>query len=107
AVDRVPADGAVLHRGDRAGHHAQLAQRRAVRQRMPGPRATSDATTAKLLLLALAFCWGLSWAAMRIALYEVSPWTLRFLGYTLGAITLLILLKAQGRSLAIPRGRHW
>src|SRR4029079_10837642 len=67
----------------------------------------SDATVAKLLLLALAFCWGLSWSAMRIALYEVSPWTLRFLGYCLGAITLLILLKAQGRSLAIPRGRQW
>ncbi|HEY2419606.1 MAG TPA: DMT family transporter [Steroidobacteraceae bacterium] len=67
----------------------------------------SEATTAKLLLLALAFCWGLSWSAMRIALYEVSPWTLRFLGYTLGAITLLVLLKAQGRSLAIPRGRQW
>ena len=67
----------------------------------------SDATTAKLLLVALSFCWGLSWSAMRIALDEVSPWTMRLLGYSMGAVTLLILLKAQGRSLTIPRGRHW
>ena len=32
----------------------------------------SDAAVAKLLLLALSFCWGLSWSAMRIALDEVS-----------------------------------
>jgi drug/metabolite transporter (DMT)-like permease len=69
--------------------------------------ALNDATVAKLLLLALSFCWGLSWSAMRIALYEVSPWTLRFLGYGIGAATLLILLKAQRRSLTIPFGRDW
>jgi drug/metabolite transporter (DMT)-like permease len=44
---------------------------------------------------------------MRIALYEVSPWTLRFLGYSLGAATLLIAIKAQGQRLTIPFGRHW
>jgi drug/metabolite transporter (DMT)-like permease len=65
----------------------------------------SDATIAKLLLLALSFCWGLSWSAMRIALDEVSPWSMRLIGYSIGAATLLILLKAQGRSLYIPRGR--
>src|SRR5262245_56522362 len=65
-----------------------------------------DAGQAKLLLVALAFCWGLSWSAMRIALDEVSPWSMRLLGYGIGAATLLILLKAQGRSLAIER-RDW
>ena len=74
---------------------------------MAAKPAMSDATTAKLLLVALSFCWGLSWSAMRIALDEVSPWTLRLIGYSIGAATLLILLKAQGRSLAIPRGRNW
>ena len=63
------------------------------------------ASQAKLLLLALSFCWGLSWSAMRIALDEVSPWSMRLLGYSIGAATLLVLIKAQGRSLAIPRGR--
>jgi drug/metabolite transporter (DMT)-like permease len=67
----------------------------------------SDATVAKLLLIALSFCWGLSWSAMRIALDEVSPWSMRLIGYSIGAATLLLLIKAQGRSLAIPRGRHW
>jgi drug/metabolite transporter (DMT)-like permease len=65
----------------------------------------SNATVAKLLLLALSFCWGLSWSAMRIALDEVSPWSMRLIGYSIGAATLLILLKAQGRSLAIPSVR--
>jgi drug/metabolite transporter (DMT)-like permease len=65
------------------------------------------ATQAKLLLLALAFCWGLSWSAMRVALDEVSPWAVRLIGYSIGAATLLVLIKAQGRSVAIPRGRAW
>jgi drug/metabolite transporter (DMT)-like permease len=62
----------------------------------------SNATVAKLLLIALSFCWGLSWSAMRVALDEVSPWTLRLISYSIGAVTLLLLIKAQGRSLAIP-----
>jgi len=66
----------------------------------------SNAATATLLLVGLSFCWGLSWSAMRIALDEVSPWTMRLLGYSIGAATLWILLKAQGRSLAIPGGRN-
>ena len=32
---------------------------------------------------------------------------MRLIGYSIGAATLLILLKAQGRSLAIPGGRNW
>jgi len=69
--------------------------------------ALSNATVAKLLLIALSLCWGLSWSAMRIALDEVSPWAMRLIGYSIGAATILILLKVQGRQLAIPFGRHW
>jgi len=65
----------------------------------------SDAAIAKLLLLALSFCWGLSWSAMRIALDEVTPWGMRLIGYSIGAATLLVLIKAQGRSLVIPTAR--
>jgi drug/metabolite transporter (DMT)-like permease len=65
----------------------------------------TDATVAKLLLVALAFCWGLSWTAMRVALDEVSPWAMRLIGYSIGSVTLLILLKAQGRGLVIPPGK--
>ena len=69
--------------------------------------AMSDAAVAKLLLIALSFCWGLSWTAMRVALDEVSPWTLRFLGYTIGALTLAVWLKVKGVGFAIPGGRNW
>jgi drug/metabolite transporter (DMT)-like permease len=69
--------------------------------------ALDNATVAKLLLVALSFCWGLSWSAMRIALDEVSPWSMRLIGYSIGAATLLVLLKAQGRPLAVPGGRNW
>ena len=61
-----------------------------------------DATNGKLLLVLLSFCWGLSWSAMRIALDEVSPWSMRLIGYCIGAATLLVLIKLQGRSLAHP-----
>jgi drug/metabolite transporter (DMT)-like permease len=69
--------------------------------------AMSDTTVASLLLVALSFCWGLSWTAMRVALDEVSPWSMRLIGYAIGAVTLLVLIKAQGRSLAIPSGKDW
>jgi drug/metabolite transporter (DMT)-like permease len=65
----------------------------------------SNETVATLLLIGLSFCWGLSWTAMRVALDEVSPFAMRLIGYSIGAITLLVLLKAQGRRLAIPPGK--
>lgn len=67
----------------------------------------SDAAIAKLLLVALSFCWGLSWTAMRVSLDEVSPWAMRLIGYSIGAAMLFVLLKAQGRTLAVPRGKAW
>jgi drug/metabolite transporter (DMT)-like permease len=73
---------------------------------MAAKPAMSNNTAALLLLVALSFCWGLSWTAMRIALDEVSPWSLRLIGYSIGAAVLLVLIKAQGRSLAIPGGRN-
>ncbi|MEW6453992.1 MAG: DMT family transporter [Pseudomonadota bacterium] len=69
----------------------------------PSQPRSDDVRTATLLLVALSFCWGLAWPAMRIGLNELSPWTLRFFGYTIGALTLFALLRVQGRSVAIPR----
>jgi drug/metabolite transporter (DMT)-like permease len=69
-----------------------------------------EATKGKLLLVLLAFFWGLSWPALRIALDELTPWSTRFFGYCIGAATLAVLLKLQGRSFRIPsgvRGRNW
>ncbi len=74
---------------------------------MTSKPALNDAAVAKLLLVALSICWGLSWTAMRVALDEVSPWAMRLIGYSIGVVTLLILLRAQGRSLAVPGGKNW
>jgi drug/metabolite transporter (DMT)-like permease len=69
-----------------------------------------EATQGKLLLILLAFCWGLSWPALRIALDELTPWTTRLLSYCIGSSTLFVLLKLQGRSCHVPLGpggRNW
>ena len=46
------------------------------------------AATAKLLVVLLAFAWGLNWIAAAVALREVSPWSLRFAGAGIGAAIL-------------------
>jgi drug/metabolite transporter (DMT)-like permease len=66
-----------------------------------------EITKAKLLLVLLAFVWGLSWPIMTIALAEMSVWTLRCLGYSISAMSLFALIRLQGRSAAIPRGVTW
>ena len=42
---------------------------------------------------------------MRIALDEGWPWSMRLIGCSIGAATLLVLIKAPGRSLVIPSRR--
>ncbi len=66
-----------------------------------------DAARARLLLVLLSFAWGLAWPAMRIALEEITPWTLRTLGYTLGTVCLFGWVALTGRSLRVKRGRDW
>ncbi len=62
------------------------------------------ATKAKLLVVLLAFAWGLNWVAAAIALREMSPWSLRVAGCGLGAITLFAAAYLTGYSLRVPRG---
>ncbi|MEP7029830.1 MAG: EamA family transporter [Pseudolabrys sp.] len=66
--------------------------------------AKSVATTAKLLVVLLAFAWGFNWIAAAIALHEMSPWTLRFAGSGIGTITLFGAALLTGHSLRVPRG---
>lgn len=63
----------------------------------PPPRAD---TTARLMLIALSFCWGLTWPAMRLALDEIPPFSLRVVTLALGGGALMLYAKFQGRSLA-------
>ena len=59
---------------------------------------------AKLLVLLLALGWGLNWVAAAIALRELGPWSLRFMGVGLGVVTLLAAALLSGHSLKVPRG---
>jgi drug/metabolite transporter (DMT)-like permease len=72
----------------------------------PSPdRAGGTAAGAKLLVLLLAFAWGFNWIGAAIALKEVPPWSLRFVGTGIGAVTLIAAALLSGRSLRVPAGQ--
>ena len=53
------------------------------------------------MLVALSFAWGLTWPAMRIALDEIPPFSMRVVTLGLGAASLLIVGGMQGRAFAL------
>lgn len=59
-----------------------------------------------LLVGALGLCWGLNWPAVKLALGEIPPWTLRAVAFWLAAAILFAVLRAMRVSLRVPR-RHW
>jgi drug/metabolite transporter (DMT)-like permease len=61
---------------------------------------------AKLLVVLLAFAWGLNWVAAAVALREVTPWTLRFAGASIGAATLFAAAFLTGHNLRVPRREY-
>jgi len=70
-----------------------------------GTQADS-AGTAKLLVVVLAFAWGFSWTATAIALTDVPPWSLRFAGAGIGAVTLFAAALLGGHNMKVPRGEY-
>jgi drug/metabolite transporter (DMT)-like permease len=82
-----------------------MPRRRGIDHTMPHTK-TGAAGTAKLLVILLAFAWGLNWVAAAIALREVTPWSLRVAGSSIGAITLFAAAIITGHKLRIPRGEH-
>ena len=60
------------------------------------PRHEATDTTAKLMLVALSFAWGLTWPAMRIALDEIPPFSMRVVTLALGAGALFIVAGCRG-----------
>jgi drug/metabolite transporter (DMT)-like permease len=64
------------------------------------------ASKAKLLVVLLAFAWGLNWVAAAVALREVPPWSLRFSGASIGAATLFAAALLTGYDLKVPRGQR-
>jgi drug/metabolite transporter (DMT)-like permease len=69
-------------------------------------KATNVVGTAKLLVLLLAFAWGLNWIAAVMALREVPPWSLRFSGAGIGAAILFSAALLTGHDLKVPRGQR-
>jgi drug/metabolite transporter (DMT)-like permease len=61
---------------------------------------------ARLLVVLLAFAWGLNWIAAAVALREISPWSLRVAGSAIGAITLFTAVIVTGHKLRVPRGEY-
>ena len=72
----------------------------------PDATKADIAAKAKLLVVLLAFAWGLNWIAAAFALREVTPWTLRFAGSAIGAGVLFSAAFLTGHSLRVPRGEH-
>jgi len=74
---------------------------------MPTASAQAEVTgTARLLVVLLAFAWGLNWIAVALALHDTQPWTLRFLGSALGCATLIAAATLTGHTLRVPRGER-
>jgi drug/metabolite transporter (DMT)-like permease len=59
-----------------------------------------------LLVGALGLCWGFNWPAVKLALGEIPPWTLRAVAFWLATVILFGVLLAARAQLAVPR-RHW
>jgi drug/metabolite transporter (DMT)-like permease len=67
----------------------------------------SDAAKARLLLVALCLAWGLTWPAMRIALTDLPPFTMRSMSSGIGVISLLVLAWLAGRPVRVPPRATW
>lgn len=62
---------------------------------------------AKLMLGLLCLIWGLTWPAMKIALNEIPPFSMRASSAGLGALTLFLICLVKRRSFRIPSAKAW
>src|SRR4029078_12176897 len=67
----------------------------------------SDSTKARLLLVVLCLAWGLTWPAMRIALIDLPPFTMRACSSAIGAICLIVLARMASRPIYVPTRAVW
>jgi drug/metabolite transporter (DMT)-like permease len=61
---------------------------------------------ARIMLGVICLIWGLTWPAMKIALYDMPPFTMRTLTAGFGALGLLVICLVQRRSLRVRR-KDW
>ncbi len=57
------------------------------------------------LILGVTIFWGVAWPVMKVALNEIPPWTFRTISLVCGGAGLMVLAKAKGYSVAVPRGQ--
>ena len=71
------------------------------------PASTHNAAdpTARLMLVAVSLAWGLSWPAMKIALNEIPPFSMRVSTSGLATVALFALAVMQRRTLKVKSGR--
>src|SRR5262249_16563123 len=112
-LDRLSATRAMRRRDDGYRRVAPPLPRRASRgvaalngSRMaPQSSQASPDMTARLMLVVLSLGWGVTWAAMRIALMEVPPFSMRVASMLIGATTLGLLTAVRRRSFALRTPR--
>jgi drug/metabolite transporter (DMT)-like permease len=61
---------------------------------------------ALVLMVVLTLVWGTNWPLFAFAVAEISVWTFRAVAVTLAGVTLLVVARARGQSLVIPR-EYW
>jgi drug/metabolite transporter (DMT)-like permease len=59
------------------------------------------------MLVVLSFAWGLTWPAMRIALAEIPPFSMRVVSLGLGAGSLLVVVRLQRRGFVLGGPKDW
>src|SRR3954467_1546978 len=72
-----------------------------------GKAPTSDAVKARIMLVALCLAWGLTWPAMRIALIDIPPFTMRAMSAFIGMITIIVLARLAGQPVRMPPRSAW
>jgi drug/metabolite transporter (DMT)-like permease len=70
------------------------------------PQQSAD-TSARLMLVVLSIAWGLTWPAMRVALSEIPPFSMRTGSLGLGALGLFVLVAIKKRRFLLRRAKDW
>lgn len=70
-------------------------------------KAADANVRARLTLILLCLIWGTTWPAMKIALNEIPPLSMRTSTAALGAVLLPLICVFQRRSLRVPNTRAW
>ena len=72
-----------------------------------GAAVSAGDVQARLMLVGLCLIWGFTWPAMKIALNEIPPLSMRASTAGIGTLTMLAICIAGRRSLRMSFGKNW